>query len=177
MENLVNDSTTTADKFFGLSAAYLSAADKLAKHNSSELQSDVDYVGSACMFNARLGVELFLKGMIVLRDPNAKVGTHVLEQLSRKFREIYPEKEFNWSVPFTVQIIGGSEQERAEAIREAIHNRPLDQVFRYPTDNKGRAWELLVNFKPSWFNNFLLDICGDIQRLKHAASYGLTNIA
>src|SRR5690554_1552451 len=152
MESLVNDSTTTADKFFGLSAAYLSAADKLAKHNSVELRSEIDYVGSACMFNARLGVELFLKGMIVLRDPSAKVGTHVLERLAPKFREIYPGNEFNWSIPFTVQVVGGSEQERAEAIRETIRNRPLDQVFLYPTDCKGRAWELLVDFSPSWFN-------------------------
>lgn len=173
----MNDSTTTVDKFFGLSAAYLSASDNLAKHNSAKLQSEIDFVGSACMFNARLGVELFLKGMIVLRNPNAKVSTHVLEQLGPKFREFYPEKEFNWSVPFIVQIIGGTEQERAKVISKAVRDRPLDQVFRYPTDNKGCAWELLANFSLSWFKEFLFDICTDIQRIKCVASYDSTNEA
>lgn len=173
----MSDSSATAEKFFGLSTAYLCAADKLAKHHNSESLTEIDYIGSACMFNARLGVELFLKGMIVLRDPQAKVGSHVLEQLAQKFIELYPEIKLNWDIPFTAQVIGGSEQERAEAISKAIRQRPLDQVFRYPTDNKGQAWELLSNFNLSWFDEFLLDICSNMQRLKCAASCHSTNVA
>lgn len=170
-------SSPTAEKFFGLSSAYLSAAEALAKNHNSELQSEIDYIGSACMFNARLGVELFLKGMITLRDPNAKVNTHVLERLAKKFLELYSGQEFQWSIPFTAQVIGGSEQERIEAIQESIRLRPLDQVFRYPADNKGQTWELLVNFNPSWFNQFLLEIVENIDRLKCAASCGAVTMA
>ncbi|MFA5572777.1 MAG: hypothetical protein WDA42_06695 [Candidatus Bathyarchaeia archaeon] len=162
-------SSETADKFFGLSEAYFSAAEELARRYAIEHLQEPNYIGSACMFNARLGVELFLKGMIVLRDPSAKVGTHVLEKLAPVFVGLYPESECAWSVPFTVQVIGGTEDERSTAVEELIKNRPLDQVFRYPTNNAGQPWELVTNFNFSWFVQFLSGIIQDIKRIKVGA--------
>lgn len=72
------------------------------------------------MFNARLGVELFLKGMIMLRDPSAKFNTHALEELAKKFLDLYPEHDFQWNIPFTAQTIGGTEQERDDAVKKQL---------------------------------------------------------
>lgn len=167
----MSDSHITAYNFFGLSAAYFYAAEHLSKSIDSEVQSEIDFLGSACMFNARLGVELFLKGMILSRNQNAKVGTHTLEKLADSYSTLYPEERFRWNVPFVVQVVGGTEHERTEAIRKAIITRPLDQVFRYPTDNKGKSWEMVSNFNPAQFNQFVLEIIKNTERIKRELSY------
>ena len=118
------------------------------------------------MFNARLGVELFLKGMIVLRDPDARTISHVLEKLGPLFASLYPETECQWSIPFRVQVVGGTEDERQAAVKEAIKRHPLDQVFRYPSDNKGQPWEMVENVSLSWFVGFVEQIRRDMARIR-----------
>jgi hypothetical protein len=111
--------------------------------------------------------------MIVLREPGAKIlKEHRLEHLSAICHHIYPEPEYSWNVPFTVQVIGGTQAEREKVIEEAIKRRPLDQVFRYPTDNKGQPWDLVENLDFDWFLRYTVQICSDMDRIKRCSSHG-----
>ncbi len=163
----MNEIISTTESFLGLANAYLKAAELLAADISTERIPD--FIASACMFNARLSIEQFLKGMIVLRDPAAKFVSHKLEELSIEFHKCFPEPEYVWSIPFTTQVIGGNDSERALAIRENLKARPLDQVFRYPIDNKGKPWAMVENVQTSWFSAFTHDIRKSMNRIRSAA--------
>lgn len=168
------DVNEVANKYFGLSDAYLAAACALAICHNPANDANQMYYGSACMFNARLAVELFLKGMIVLSSSSAKVGSHKLEDLAQTFASLYTKPECRWDVPFTAQVIQvGSDSlaKRNEAIKEVIKNRPLDQVFRYPTNNKGQCWELVDNLDFQWFLALVEKIRTDTNRIKVASGY------
>lgn len=160
-----------AENFFGLAKAYLAAAKALAHAEDSE-GTIPEWMASACMFNARLSVELFLKGMIVLRNPAGKFATHRLNELGQEFTRIYSERGFQWNIPFTVQFIGGSGEERAEALRKNLKNRPLDQVFRYPLDNNGKPWEMVASISSRWFLEFTDQIRCEMEQLERLAKSG-----
>jgi len=161
----MTNNSETSQRFFALSRAYLLAAKSLNESAHVAGPNDRNAVGSAVMFNARLAVELFLKGAIVVRNPSAKITGHALEIHREEYQQLFPEEQYRWNVPFTVQFIGGSDEERAEAQARTLKERPLDQIFRYPVDNKGQPWDPLQNFTPDHFTEPLRKIADDIGRL------------
>jgi hypothetical protein len=161
----MTDNSETSRKFFELSRAYFLAAKVLNDRACASESENTNAVGSAIMFNARLSIELFLKGAIVLRDPSAKITGHALEIHRNNYARLFPEAKFAWIVPFTVQFVGGSDEERAEAQARNLRERPLDQIFRYPVDNKGQPWDTLENFSSAQFAEPLAKIGADISRL------------
>jgi hypothetical protein len=166
----MTNTSETSQTFFALAKAYLLAAESLNNRARVAELNDHNAVGSAVMFNARLAVELFLKGAIVLRDPSAKIIGHALEIHRNEYRRLFPEEEYRWNVPFTIQFIGGTDEERAEAQAKNLKERPLDQIFRYPVDNKGQAWDTLQNFSPNQFAEPLQKIAADLTRLMNLIS-------
>lgn len=156
------------EQFLALSEAYLQAAEYVI---CREIDSDTlpDAIASACMFNSRLAVELFLKGMIVSRSPSEKCNTHVLEKLREIYNRLFPDYDFRWDIPFTVQVAGGDACQRAEAAKLALAVRPLDQVFRYPTDNKGMEWDMVKNVSVHWMKKLLENIRLDMKRIRSAS--------
>lgn len=167
----VTTNTEVAEKFFGLAKAYLMAAEALAGR-VVDADHIPDVMASACMFNARLSVELFLKGMIVQRDPAGKFATHKLEDLGVEFFRLYSGPEFRWKIPFTAQVVGGTESERRDAVKENLKMRPLDQVFRYPLDTKGTPWEMVSGVRDDWFRAFVDDIRSTMDRFELLAKNG-----
>jgi hypothetical protein len=174
----MKDIVDTSNLFFEFSNAYLMAASVIVNHVINSPPINMDVAGSACMFNARLGVELFLKGAIVLKNPSARLTLHHLEYLRNEYRSLYSDPKYHWDVPFTVQFIGDSESEskREKDLEKHLRERPLDQVFRYPIDNKGRPWERVSGFQQIWFRDFIAQIISDVQRLKKEITADAVNV-
>lgn len=76
-------------------AAYLEAAKVLCNHMIAAPEIETYALGSACMFNARLAVELFLKATILRKNKDASLH-HVLEKLGIEYHLLYPESEYSW---------------------------------------------------------------------------------
>ena len=152
-------------KFLEFAGAYLQSASMVNDLMAGNPDRTSDAMGSVVMFNARLAVELFLKGMIVAKRPDTKLH-HGLEKLESTYKELYPGKEFSWNVPFTVQVIGGKASEQRDIALRAAKERPLDQVFRYPVSSIGEPWQIVENYSPRDLASLLGQIGMDFVRIK-----------
>lgn len=152
-------------QFLEFAEAYLLGASLVNNEMIADSARVSDALGSVVMFNARLAVELFLKGMIVAKRPDAKLH-HVLEELDVAYKNLYPSGDFAWKVPFTVQVIGGNVNERRDIVSKAVKERPLDQVFRYPVNRIGEPWQIVENFSPERTMSQLEGIGNDFRRLR-----------
>jgi hypothetical protein len=112
---------------------YLEVAKILCDHLIKNPEIETYALGSACMFNARLAVELFLKAAILRKDMNARLH-HILEELGEEYKAAYPGNDFYWDIPFTVQVIGYEGVEKEQIIKNHTKESPLDQALRYPTN-------------------------------------------
>ena len=120
------DDYTKPQLFFRLATGYAGSSHQLFK---SILAGDLPQTfghAQAAHFLFDHAVELFLKGAI-LKSTDKIEHTHCLEPLFKRYRKLYPKKEFE----FTGRI--------AETVR---HDRtsPHSEFPRYPIDRSGNVW-------------------------------------
>lgn len=126
-----NDHLSIPEKHLELSKAYLFAAKVVCKKQEKAPESETYEKRCACMFNARLSIELFLKAAILKKDSNIKLH-HVIETLAEKYKQLYPAIKYEWEVPFTVEVLGVDDKEESDKIaNEHLKEYPQDQIFRY----------------------------------------------
>ncbi len=159
------DALEMPEKFLEYATAYLESAivlcDQLIKN-----PSDVTYArGNACMFNARLAVELFLKASLLKKDPNADLH-HVIERLRHEYARNYTEPRFHWVVPFTAQVVGGEAENNGQIVKEHLKKNPPDQSLRYPMNKNREPWEGSGSFDAASFMRLLQTIKHDMGRLR-----------
>ena len=53
------------------------------------------------LLTAARATELFLKGMIIAKTPDADVQSQNIDLLARTFRLLYPEQELAWDIPLS----------------------------------------------------------------------------
>jgi len=92
--------------------------------------------------------ELFLKGAILRAAGKKKRGGHDLKTLYEEFSNLYPEAEFQFDLPFSIEYLGFTPEEVAEMRKK---EPPQDQIYRYHTDLSGEKWEGLHGFEPEHF--------------------------
>jgi hypothetical protein len=119
------------------------------------------------MFLAQHSVELFLKGAILAKEKKQKLNQHDLEYLYSRFRTLYDEPQFSWSLPFGTLYPGLTEAEIAEARKRAPQR---DQVYRYPADSGMKDWAGIFAFEPRSFREMLRRLDRDMRRIEKAIS-------
>lgn len=107
-------------------------------------------------------VELFLKGAILSRDNNAKVGDHRIDLLAEKYVKLYAEPGLEFDVPFRTNYPSISEEE-IEALKKA---EPVPSIlFRYPVRKPGVEWAGVHAFDANSFMRILDNLRDSYERI------------
>jgi hypothetical protein len=142
------------EQFFQYADAYLRTAimqcEFVAKSPSYGRWPDA----AVTLLLAAHAIELFLKGAILLREPDSdtplKAG-HDISELARKFRELYPEPQFAWEVPFAAT---DTPPDLPKAIK--YEQSMQSMVYRFPLTKHQEPWLQLSALEPTSFQADLL---------------------
>jgi hypothetical protein len=158
-------------QLFEFARAYLSAS-KLLCSNVQVLKDKARYSdGCVVLFTAYHAVELFLKGMILLKNCDATLH-HDIENLAKDYQRLYPGKEYSWEVPFGIELLGNTEDEQKQ-IDKLKKELPPDQLYRYPINKKRQSWTGAFAFEPiSFMHSVILPLEKDFSRLEELVKQG-----
>jgi hypothetical protein len=141
------------EQYFQYADAYLRAAIR-----QCEFLAELPLRGpwpdaTVALFLAAHAIELFLKAAILLREPGTDPATagHDISKLTRKFRELFPEPEFDWEVPFSAE---DADQDVPPTIKSERAMQSM--VLRYPLNKKQVPWSQLSAMEPTTFKRDLL---------------------
>ena len=133
------------NQYFELAHGYLEGSKELC---AAMIKGDYmpEYSNSRVILHlCRQAVELHLKGAIYsTTNVHPKLG-HRLDKLFAKYRELLPETQFDFDIPFGF--------ENTNVPKEVIENfhGTLDQRYRYPNDVKGISFSGLEGFIPTLY--------------------------
>ena len=152
-------------QLLGFAKAYLSASkilcQQIAKNRGAAKYAD----GCVVIFTAYHAVELFLKGMILKKDPSAKLH-HDVEKLAHHYHNLYPNENYYLRVPFGMEVLGDdiATEEKLDKLKKEL---PIEQIYRYPINKNGKTWLGAFAFEPiSFMNSVILPLELDFQRLE-----------
>lgn len=158
-------------QFLIFSEAYIDTATRQCEYLARS-QAEYNFAhGAAILYLTHHGLELFLKGAILENNGelNFREKGHDLPHLYKKYRELCSGKEYELAIPWSLE---DSDYEsfydpvEAAKLRALKQKRPEDQVLRYPTDKKTKAWNLLYGFKPILFLHEISVIREELERIK-----------
>ena len=91
---------TVPQRFFEYAIAYRNAASAMCT-SMVETQSLRTWPNAnVVLLMAAHSIELFLKGVILSRDPLAKIEHHFLDSLGTEYKRLFLESQFDWEIPF-----------------------------------------------------------------------------
>lgn len=148
-------------QFASLAVAYLRSAQQLCDALiSAPAQASFERAAVVLYLSAH-AVELFLKGAILRRAPDDRLG-HDLDPIYKRYRSLFPSPRFDFSVPFATEYPGMSKAE----IAEAKHHLPEpSELYRYPVDRLGQPWEIALGFEVASFRIALAALDADFARV------------
>lgn len=155
-------------KFLSFSDAYLDSASRLCTVLKRSLRKSNYARGSVVLYLTFHAIELFLKGAILERKPNEKLGNHDIEVLSKRYKNLYPGMKYEFHAPFISRNEIDSAIFFGPEIIEEIKNKPnipWDQRHRYPRNLEGQPWRGAVGFEPGSFLVVIKKLKADITRL------------
>ena len=143
-------------RFLSFSDAYLDSALRLCTVLKRTPKKSNYARGSVVLYLMFHAIELFLKGAILERKPNEKLGTHNIQGLSNRYNNLYPGKKYKFHAPFISrdeadlsEFFNPKDLEEVEIyINESEQKNPLDQRHRYPGNREGQPWDGVVGFEP-----------------------------
>lgn len=158
------------EQVLAFAGAYLDSAEVLC-HSLCSDKEHANYAhGSVVMSLTFHSLELFFKGCILKSFPAEKFrgkAGHDLDALSKRFFKLYPKKEFQFEVPFRLEIpevVGGMATatdnlaELLTYIKERKKDVPEDQFHRYPIGVDGKTWDGAFGFEPNSFMDTLREL-------------------
>jgi hypothetical protein len=157
------ENLSSPEQFADLANAYLDSSILLCSEMSQGSFSTTFSRGRVVLFLSLHSVELFLKGAILKRSSSAALNTHILRDLHSTYSQLYPEDKFRWTIPFRTEYLGFTAQEVEKLLKR---ERPLDQMYRYPSDSKGNPWRGIIGFEAKVFLGKLENIREDLWRLE-----------
>lgn len=177
--NMVNfdeiQALSPSRQFLQFSDAYVDSAELLCSIIAAETSNSSYPKGAVIMSLAFHGIELFLKAAILEESPGERFkgrAGHDLEQLGAKYKELYPNEEYRFEVPFRneeASLLDPDPQvleELKRCIKEHNKTTPEDQLHRYPQDMNGNPWRGLYAFEAQLFLGTIAQVRKDIARLK-----------
>jgi len=144
-------------KFLSFSDAYLDSASRLCTVLKRSPRKSNYARGSVVLYLMFHAIELFLKGAILERKPNEKLGNHHIQGLSNRYDNLYKGKKYKFHAPF---ISSGDKADFSEFfspedieqiriyIKKSEKKNPLDQRHRYPGNREGQPWDGAIGFEP-----------------------------
>jgi hypothetical protein len=160
-------------QFLSFSDAYLDSASRLCIVLKRSPRKSNYARGSVVLYLTFHAIELFLKGAILERKPNEKLRHHNIQDLSKRYNNLYPGMKYEFHAPFIsrdevdLSDIFGPEiiEEVKIYIEESEKKNPLDQRHRYPRNLEGQPWRGSVGFEPGSFLVVIKKLKADIARL------------
>jgi len=154
-----------AEQLLAFAKSYLSASKVLCQRIEDNFDQAKYADGCVVIFTAYHAVELFLKAMIIKKNPNAKLH-HDVEKLAIDYHRLYPHKNQYWQVPFGFEVLGDS-SEAKKKFEDLKKELPVEQLYRYPINKNGKAWLGAFAFEPRTFmGTVILPVETDFQRLE-----------
>lgn len=149
-------------RFFAFANAYRSSAEALCERMINIESEDTWPNAAVVLMTAAHATELFLKGMILARTPDADIQSHNIDLLARDFRSLYSEQEAPWDIPFKTEFIGIDSQEIESLIRKQV--APSIR-YRYPVAKDGNEWNGVSALRAATFKPVLQELQSAFQRL------------
>lgn len=149
-------------QFFAFANSYRNCAEALCDRMIGR-ESEATWPDAAVvLMTAAHATELFLKGLILAKSPDADVNSHNINLLAREFRRLYPEQAKTWDVPFETEFLGIDEQDIETLIRKQT---PPSIRYRYPVTREGTEWNGVSALRAQTFRPVLLELGKVFQRL------------
>lgn len=151
------------ERFVELAESYRQAAMDFC-HRMIEYREQQTWPnGCVVLLLAAHSVELFLKGAILSREPEASFPpNHRLDQLGEWYARLFPEPELQIDLPFQSDYSNIPEAE-VDALRAA---QPIPSIlFRYPIQRDGTEWPGLQAFEAESFFEILDSLGSDFERV------------
>lgn len=156
----------TPEQFLAFSKAYLRAARVICRDLIENPDEHTYENGCACMFNARLSVELFLKATLFKANSSTQLS-HDIDALFAQFKAAYVGDAYAWHPPFIVEVLGASsESEQLDWMKTHKKEYKQDQALRYPRSRDMQLWQHVVAFSATEFQNELNQLASDVARLE-----------
>ena len=165
----------TSMQFLSFSEAYLYSAAHLCSVLVASPSESTYPRGAVVLSLTFHGIELFLKAAILekVSDEQFKGNSgHDLEQLSKRYTNLYPGKKLAFEIPFRTEEADLVDpdprvvEELKTFITEHKNATPADQINRYPCDTEGRTWNGIYAFEPTTFSSVITKVQQDVTRLK-----------
>lgn len=147
------------ERCFWLSRAYIEASACLV---GSMLKDDFScqYSSSRVVIHlARQGVELFLKGALLIGTERSSLPGHNLARLMSSYQERYPDTAFWFKAP--VQFALSEADDLFPRDLDSFHST-LDQRHRYPSDLAGRRFDEPEMFDPTAFSESIAELGSEL---------------
>lgn len=146
------------EQYFAYSDAYLDSAERLCRVLARSTRKATFERGAVVLYLAQHALELFYKGAILREFPGER-HSHGVAQLRRRYASIYKGKRFEIREVFGTSYEGLTSEEVAQV--QGLEP-PVDQLYRYPEDKKGKPWKGLFAFEASSFSYELSILREDI---------------
>lgn len=138
-----------AARFIAYARAYLQASRVMCKGMTKDSPNSTWPFAAATMFLATHAVELFLKGMILLRDPSQVKKHHELSEFKKSYDQLFPEPELGWDLLFKAKYLGFLEDTDTKLLNGGSYIPSI--LNRYPIDGPGVEWQGTQSFQPKHF--------------------------
>ena len=149
-------------QFFAFANAYRNSAEALCERMINNDSEGTWPSAAVVLMTAAHATELFLKGLILAKTPDADIQSHNIDLLARDFRNLYPEHETNWNIPFKTEFPGIDDQEVENLIRKQV---PPSIRYRYPVTKDGTEWNGVSALRAATFKPVLQELQNTFQRL------------
>jgi hypothetical protein len=154
------------EKLFAYAGVYLGASRSLCEKMEVGAASNTWPNAAVVLMLAAHAVELFLKGAILSKNPNANVWAfgHYLDKLAADYRLHFPEPELEWDIPFQAEFPEGLAEAEIEALKAQMP--PPSILYRYPVEKGGSEWRGIYGFEPVSFDVVLADVQKAFEHIK-----------
>lgn len=143
-------STQSEDtRFIAYARAYLQASRVICEGMTDDSPTSTWPSAAVTMFLAAHSVELFLKGMILLRDSSQVKKNHKLAELKTTYDQLFPEPQVTWDLPFEANYVGFLEITDTKLLNGGSYTPSI--LNRYPLEEPGTDWQGTQSFRPGQF--------------------------
>ncbi|OMH30220.1 hypothetical protein [Motiliproteus sp. MSK22-1] len=154
------------ERFIEYAEAYCNGAIALTDQMLRDDQKNTWANAAVVLMLSSHSVELLMKGMIFLRQPDRKLhNTHDLDGLFKIYNEVYSENEYSFDMPFKAEYLGMPEAE-IEIFKKEKKPPVPSILYRYPTATGKAEWSGAFGFEVVLFAPTINQLLSDIVRLK-----------
>ena len=156
------------EQLFAFAYAYLASATLLCQRTVERAEHKDWPAGSVVLMNTAHAVELFLKATLLRKNINFDVWafSHDIHSLANEYERQFPEPNLYWDIPFRHSVPDHLTQDEEKYYRQ--HTAQPSIQLRYPVSRLGSSWLTLQAFEPHSFQQDLLRLERDFDRIYHS---------